>query len=590
MRSIGRRNHSGGVETTGQVDRNPHSMQGTDLRQNTTKHEKAQEPLVYDYIVVGAGSAGAVLANRLTASGRYKVLLLEAGGDDRRFWLQVPIGYGKSFYDAAVNWMYMTEPVETAGGRASYWPRGKVLGGSSSINAMVYVRGQAEDYEDWRAAGNPGWGWDDVLPAFKRLESHAWGESAFHGGSGPLHIEVPSRDLHPTCARYIEACEEAGLAYNHDFNGDAQEGVGTYHITVRNGLRMSAARAYLWPARNRGNLEIETHAHVSRLLFEGTRAVGVEYTRNGKARIARAGGEVILSAGAVNSPQLLLQSGVGPAAELSALGIDVVHDSPAVGHHLQDHYGVDHVYRSVVPTLNNQLYPWWGKLWAGMKYILARRGPLALSLNQGGGFFRTRPALTRPNMQLYFSPLSYLKAPPGVRPLMNPDPYPAFQIGISQCRPTSRGYLRLKSPDPLTPPEIQPNYLSTAFDLQENLEAVKFLRTLAGTPTMKSLIDLEIEPGPDAVDDNALTAHFRERGGTVFHPSCTCRMGPDPRENVVDAALKVHGLEGIRVADASIFPTLTSGNTNAPSIMVGEKASEIVLGAATNTQTGSVAK
>lgn len=531
----------------------------------------------YDYIVVGGGSAGCALAARLSESGRHKVLLLEAGPDDRRFWIQVPIGYGRSFYDPQVNWMYMTEAVPGFGERASYWPRGKVLGGSSSINAMVFIRGQAEDFEDWRAAGNPGWGWQDVLPLYKRMECHAWGESDHHGGAGPLHVMVPSRDLHPTCEDFLRACEEAGLSRNADFNGAHQEGVGTYHITVKNGMRMSAARAYLWPARRRANLRIETGAEAQRILFEGCRAVGVEYSCKGQHRTARAAAEVILSAGAVNTPKLLLLSGVGPAAELKPLGIDLVTDSPAVGHHLQDHLDVGIIYRSRVPTLNNQLYPWWGKLWAGVNYVTRRRGPLALSLNHAGGFIRSRPELDRPNLQLYFSPLSYLKAPPGTRPLMNPDPYAAFHLSVSPCRPTSRGVLRLKSPNPAEAPEIQPNYLATEHDQQEVVEGLRFLRKLAATPALQRVVAGEAQAAPQGDDDVSLLAYARKESVTVYHPAGTCRMGQDSKTCVVDSALRVHGVDGLRIADASIFPTLTSGNINAPSIMTGEKASDLIL-------------
>ena len=531
----------------------------------------------YDYIIVGAGSAGCVLAARLSESGRHRVLLLEAGPDDRRFWIQVPIGYGRSFYDPRVNWMYMTEPVATLGGRPSYWPRGKVLGGSSSINAMVYVRGQAKDYEDWKAAGNPGWGWDDVLPLYRRMESHAWGESAHHGGRGPLHIGAPSGTLHPICEDFLRACEELGLARNPDFNGACQEGAGTYHITVKDGLRMSAARAYLWPARRRANLRIETGAEATRVLFEGRRAVGIEYRRNGRTETARAAAEVILSAGTVNTPKLLLLSGIGPADELQALGIAPLQDSPAVGRNLQDHFDVGLIYRTTVPTLNNQLHPWWGKAWAGMNYLLARRGPLALSLNQAGGFFRSRPGLDRPNIQLYFSPLSYLKAPPGTRPLMNPDPYAAFNMSISPCRPTSRGFLRLRSADAGDRPEIHPAYLATDHDVQEVLEGLRFLRRLAATPALRRLIAEEVQPRPSGDDDDSLLGFARGHGVTVFHPVGSCRMGPDSRTCVVDPALRVHGIGALRIADASIFPALTSGNTNAPAIMTGEKAGDLIL-------------
>jgi len=533
--------------------------------------------LSYDYIVVGAGSAGSALAGQLSENGRHRVLLLEAGGDDRRFWLQVPVGYGKSFYDPAVNWMYMAEGDAATGGRRSYWPRGKVLGGSSSINAMVYIRGQAADYEDWAAAGNPGWGWSDVLPVYRRMESHAWGASEHHGGDGPLHVSCPEPDLHESCESFMAAGEALGVPRNRDFNGASQEGVGPYHLTIHRGRRMSASRAWLWPARNRPNLRIETGALATRILFEGRRAVGVEYRRGGRTETARAGREVVLAGGAINSPQLLMLSGVGPAAELATLGLAVVHDSPAVGRNLQDHYCVDFIYRSTRPTLNEQLHPWYGKLWAGLKYVLARRGPLALSLNQAGGFIRTRPELSRPNIQLYFSPVSYRKAPPGTRPLMNPDPFPAFLTSISQCRPTSRGHLRLRSGDPSEPPLIQPNYLATEHDLQENLEGMRFMRRLTATPAMRALIAEEELPGPGVAGDEALLAYVRETGVTVFHPCSTCRMGPDPARNVVDSALRVHGLEGLRVADASVFPTIPSGNTNAPSMMVGERASDLIL-------------
>jgi len=531
----------------------------------------------YDFIIIGAGSAGCVLANRLTESGKHSVLLLEAGGDDRRFWLQLPLGYGKSFYNPDVNWMYTTEPVDGLSGRKSYWPRGKVLGGSSSINAMIYIRGQAEDYEDWLRAGNPGWGWNDVLPLFKRMETYGTGEDAFHGGNGPLHVETSSRGLHPMCEDFIEACCEAGLERNPDFNGATQEGAGAYHITVKNGYRMSAARAYLWPIRKRPNLHISTHSLVHRILFKNRHAVGVEYVRNGALQTATLEREVVLSAGAINSPHLLFLSGVGAGGELTGFGIPVVSDSPAVGRNLQDHFYFDRSFRATRPTLNNQLSPWWGKAWAGMRYMLTRRGPLARNINHAGGFFRTRKELSRPNMQLYFSPLTYQKEQPGVRALMTPDPYPGFIIGVSQCHPTSRGSVRLASPDPYAHPLIQPNYLHTEHDRRENLEGIKFIHKLASTSRMQALIAEEPGPGSITNDDEDLMKYIRDNGGTVFHPSSTCRMGKDPKTNVVDQTLRVHGLEGLRIADASIFPTMPAGNINAPAIMVGEKASDLVL-------------
>ena len=379
----------------------------------------------FDYIIVGAGSAGCVLANRLSADGRHRVLLLEAGGSDRRFWIRTPIGYGKTFYDRQVNWMYQTEPDPGTGGRVSYWPRGKVLGGSSSINAMVWIRGLPSDFDDWEAAGNPGWGWQGVLPWFIRSEDSELGASELHGVGGPMHVADVSRDMHPLCQSYLDACRQLGFEPVRDLNGAASECVGLYHISTRGGVRESTATAYLRPARGRANLVVRTGAHATRVLFDGRRANGIEYLQDGARHTARARREVLLSAGAVNSPQLLQLSGVGAGELLRGHGIEVLHHNPAVGRNLQDHIGMDYLYRSRRPTLNDELYPWWGKLWAGMKYVLARRGPLALSVNQGGGFVRTRDGLARPDMQLYFSPVSYLKAPPGQRPLMHPDPYPA---------------------------------------------------------------------------------------------------------------------------------------------------------------------
>ena len=532
----------------------------------------------FDFIVVGAGSAGCVLANRLTACGRFTVLVLEAGGSDARFWLRTPIGYGMSFYSPGVNWMYRTEPDPALAGRQGYWPRGKVLGGSSSINARVFVRGQPRDFDDWAALGNPGWGWSDVLPYFVKMEDSAHGPSALRGVGGPMHVSDVRADVHPLCETYLRAGEQLGLARNDDINGASNEGVAINQITTRNGMRESASTAYLRPALTRGNLRLETGAHVTRVLFEGLRAIGVAYLQNGQENRCRARREVILAGGAINSPQLLQLSGVGPGAALQALGIPVLADSPAVGQHLQDHLCIDHVYRSRVPTLNAELGTWRGKLWAGLRYLAQRRGPLALSVNQGGGFFRSREGLTHPNMQLYFSPLSYLRAVPGKRALTAPDTFPGFSLSAQPCRPDSRGFLELRGRDALQTPRIVPNSLATQHDRDEMLQATRFLRKLAAAPALQEVTEHEILPGPSVQTEQQLMDDIAQRASTVFHPVSTCRMGPDPRQAAVDHQLRVHGVSGLRVIDASVFPSLTSGNTNAPTLMLAEKGADMLLG------------
>ncbi len=531
----------------------------------------------FDFIVVGAGSAGCVLANRLSADGKHTVLLLEAGGDDRRFWMRVPIGYGRSFFDPQVNWMYRTEPDAGLGDRRGYWPRGKVLGGSSTINAMVFVRGQPADFDHWAALGNPGWAWNDVLPYFKKLEDSDHGPSAWRGRGGPMHVSDVADQVHPLCAAYLEAGEQLGLQRNPDLNGESQDGVGINQITTSEGLRASASTAYLRPALRRANLRVETAAHATAIVFEGLRAAGVRYRRGGRPLEAHARCEVILAAGAIGSPQLLQLSGVGPGAALQALGIAAVADSPAVGRNLQDHLCIDHLYRARVPTLNAELGTWLGQLRAGLNYVARRRGPLALSVNQGGGFVRSRSGLSKPNLQLYFSPLSYTRAAPNQRALMRPDPFPGFLLSAQPCRPSSRGHLTLASPDPFAAPSIFPNSLSTDHDVQEMLEASRFLRRLAATPAMRAVIDEEIAPGATLSKPDELLCDIRARASTVFHPVSTCRMGPDPRDAVVDARLRVHGVQGLRVVDASAFPALTSGNTNAPTLMLAERGADLIL-------------
>jgi choline dehydrogenase len=439
------------------------------------------------------------------------------------------------------------------------------------------VRGQPRDFDDWAALGNPGWAWSDVLPYFKKLEDSAHGPNALRGAGGPVHVSDVRADVHPLCERYLRAGEQLGLARNDDINGASNEGVAINQITTRDGRRESASTAYLRPALARANLRLETGAHVTQVLFDGRRAQGVAYLQGGKPQRCRARREVLLAGGAINSPQILQLSGIGPGHLLQALGIPLVAESPAVGRHLQDHLCIDHVYRSRVPTLNAELGTWHGKLWAGLRYLAQRRGPLALSVNQGGGFFRSREGLAHPDMQLYFSPLSYMRAVPGKRALTRPDTFAGFALSAQPCRPESRGHLELRGPDPLLAPRIVPNSLATARDREAMLDASRFLRRMAAAPALQEVIDHEILPGPAMRTDQQLMDDIAQRASTVFHPVSTCRMGPDPSLAVVDHHLRVHGVSGLRVVDASIFPTLTSGNTNAPTLMVAEKAADMLL-------------
>ena len=532
---------------------------------------------VFDFIIVGAGSAGAVVANRLSEDGRFTVCLIEAGGSDKNFWIYMPIGYGKAFYNSKINWMYRTEADPGLNGRSGYWPRGKVLGGSSSINAMLYVRGQHADFDDWESMGNPGWGWADVRDYFKKSECFDQGGNDFRGGEGPLHVSTVKDRLHPTCVNFLDAAREAGFQDNDDFNGADQEGMGCYQITARNGFRMSTARAYLDPAKRRSNLKIIKNAHVTKVVMEGSRATGVVYRKGDQETTLMARRELVLSAGAVNSPQILMLSGIGDPDEIKANGIEVNVARNGVGQNLQDHIGLDYIYRSRVPTLNTMIGPWWGKLRYGLEYVLTRSGPLSLSVNQAGGFVRTSAERERPNMQLYYSPVSYTKAPKGKRPLMAPDPFPGFLIGIQHTRPTSRGHITLRSGDPFAAPMIFPNSLATEKDQIEMVEGCRVMRAIANAPALREIIEEEIMPGPATQSDEEMLEDIRSRSSTVFHPVSTCRMGPNPEVDVVDARLRVHGVENLRVVDASIFPTLTSGNTNAPAIMVGEKGADLIL-------------
>ncbi len=529
---------------------------------------------MFDYIIIGAGSAGCVLAERLSASGG-RVLILEAGGSDRRFWIKTPIGYGRTFADAAVNWKYTTAPNPGLNGRRIYWPRGRVLGGSSSINALVYCRGMPADFDDWRRMGNVGWGWDDVRPHFERSELRV--DPAGHShGSGPLDIKDVTPFLHPMRHNWSAAASELGLPWTEDFNGTNPEGLGCYQVTIRKGLRRSAADAFLRPALKRRNVRLETGAWVGKIRFDQRRATGVDYVRGNVPHSAAAAREVILCGGAVNSPQLLQLSGIGPAPVLAAAGITPLFDNAAVGGHLQDHLAVVYSFRATVPTLNDELHSAAGKLIAGLRYVLARRGPLALSVNQFGGFARADPDAPRPDVQLYCNPVTY---GPGdaTRTKIEVDAFSGFYLCFQPTRPTSVGRVDIAGADFRTAPVIAPNYLSTDKDVRDVEHGGRLLQAIARTQAMKSLILAPIAPDLDAMGSADWVADFRARASTVYHPVSTCRMGKAPGESVVDSSLRVHGVERLRVVDASVFPTVTSANTNAPTLMVAQKAADLIL-------------
>jgi choline dehydrogenase len=527
----------------------------------------------FDYIVVGAGSAGCVLANRLSADGRHSVLLLEAGPADRYPWIHIPIGYAKTMFHPVYNWRFKTEPQPHMNGREVYWPRGRTLGGSSAINGLIYIRGQREDYDQWAALGNRGWSFADVLPYFRKLEHNVRGASEYHGADGPLwasDIGVP----HPLVEALIASAKTLGIPRNDDFNGPMQEGVGYYQLTTCRGLRCSTAVAYLRPARDRRNLEVRTDAQVTRILFEGKRATGVQYRRGGRDERVSARREVLLAAGALQSPQLLELSGVGRPEVLRNFGIPVVHALPGVGENLQDHLQARVIYRCTEPiTTNDALRTWHGKLRIGLDFVLRRGGPMAVGINQGGLFARALPQSTRPDVQFHFATLSSDIAGSPVHG------FPGFTMSVCQLRPTSRGSVHLKSPDPLAAPAMQPNYLDTAEDRATLIAGIRLARTLAGTPPLSSYVADEYRPGKQAVVDDDLLEFAKNTSGTIFHPSGTTRMGPaDDPTAVVDADLCVHGVAGLRVIDCGVMPTLVSGNTNAPVIMIAEKASDAILG------------
>jgi len=532
--------------------------------------EKSTETLEFDYVIVGAGSAGCVLANRLSADGKHSVLLLEAGPEDTNLWIHIPLGYGRLFKEKTVNWMYQTEPEPGLNGRQVFQPRGKVLGGSSSINGLLYVRGQHEDYDRWRQRGNIGWGYDDVLPYFKKAENQVRGADDFHGVGGPQPVSELSH-ADPLSAAFIEAAAETGIPKNPDFNGATQEGAGFFQTTTRYGRRASTAVSYLRPAKGRKNLRIETSALARRIVFDGRCAVAVEYDKTGSVRTARARKEILVSGGAYNSPQLLQLSGVGPADLLRQHGIDVALDAPGVGHDLQDHMQVRMVMRCTQPiTLNDVVNSPLRKALAGLRYAAFRTGPLSIAAGTSGAFFKTNPRLATPDIQIHFLPFSTDRMGEKLHP------FSGFTASVCQLRPESRGSLRIRSADPTAPPEIRINYLATETDRNANVEGLKILRKILHAPALSPFVVEEVDPGKKVSTDEELLSYARARGSTIYHPTSTCRMGNDPLA-VVDQRLRLRGIECLRVVDASVMPDLVSGNTNAPIIMIAEKASDMIL-------------
>ena len=523
----------------------------------------------FDYVIVGAGSAGCVLANRLSADPGVRVALLEAGGRDFNPWLHIPAGYFRTIFNPSLTWQFGAGPEPHLDGRIVPWPRGRVLGGTSAINGLLYVRGQARDFDTWRQLGNAGWSYRDVLPYFIRAEDQERGADDYHGAGGPLGVS-DVRMQNPLCEAYIAACVAAGIPRTADFNGANQEGVGYYQLTTRKGRRCSTAVGYLNPVRSRKNLAIITNAEVRRIALEGRKATGVIYRRGGEIRTIHAQREVLLAAGAIGSPQILQVSGIGPGPVLQAAGVEVRHDLPGVGENLQDHFQVRFVYDCSLPaSLNDVWHSRLKQLQTGLEYAFSRSGILTIGAGVVGVFARSRAGLEAPDIQVHFMPLS------AERPGYGLHPFSGITASVCQLRPESRGVIAITSPDPAAPPSIVANYLAVEADRDVLLAGIRLLRDVASQPEFARYVKREFLPGADVESDADMLAYARDKGTTIFHPCGTCKMGGDPTA-VVDERLRVHGIGGLRVVDASIMPTMTSGNTNAPTIMIAEKASDMI--------------
>ena len=525
----------------------------------------------FDYIIIGAGSAGCVLANRLSANPKHSVCLIEAGPPDYSPWIHLPIGYGKTMWDPSVNWKFHTEPDPEMNNRPIYWPRGKCLGGSSSINGLIFIRGQKEDYDHWHDLGNDGWSWDEVLPYFKKAEGNDRLGEPLHSQIGPLRASSIKK-THPLVEAFIKSANQLGVPTTDDFNNLQQEGVGYYQLSTHNGLRCSAAKAYLKPIKSRQNLRIITNAQVSKILFKDRQAVGIEYIQRGSKHQITSQKEIILSAGALQSPQLLQLSGIGPANLLQKFGIPIVHDSPGVGKNLQDHLQYRLIYElNQNISTNVELSSLMGRIKIGLDWLLFRSGPLSIGINQGGLFTKVMPQSKTPDIQFHLATLSADMAGGKVHP------FPGFTMSVCQLRPESRGYVEIVSPDPLIPPKMVANYLTTEHDRATSIAAVKFARKIAQTNPLQGLIRREIKP-ERAESDEDLLEFCRNNGATIFHPTGTCQMGPSHQKDaVLDCELRVRGVGGLRVVDCSAMPTLPSGNTNWPAVMMGERAADLIL-------------